>query len=132
MPVNFVWEDEEKTILHHIYEGMVSSEEYFKAVIQNYEMQQTVTHPVYVISDLVNAKSAGKLLFSVAGKETEKYLPPNQTLVVVVSTDLFTKVILQIAKTVAPKTSANVVRVSTLEEAYQIIEKTKLAKGSVG
>jgi hypothetical protein len=132
MPVKFVWEDEEKTILHHIYEGIVSSEDYFKAVVQNYEMQQTVTHPVYVISDLLKAKSAGKLLFSVAGKETEKYLPSNQTLVVVVSTDLFTRVILQIAKTVAPKTSAKVVRVSVLEEAFKLIEQTKLAKDSVG
>jgi hypothetical protein len=64
--------------------------------------------------------------------ETEKYLPSNQTLVVVVSTDLFNRVILQIAKTVAPKTSAKVVRVSVLEEAFKLIEQTKLAKDSVG
>jgi hypothetical protein len=39
---------------------------------------------------------------------------------------------LQIAKTVAPKTSAKVVRVSVLEEAFKLIEQTKLAKDSVG
>lgn len=121
MAITLVWDNPEKTILRHIYDGEFTTDDFYRAARENYDLQQTVSHPVIVISDLTGALKKSKMLISAAGKYSEKYLPENQRAVIVVNPDAFTRVMLSIAKSVAPGTTSNLYTVSTLSEAYDLI-----------
>jgi hypothetical protein len=126
MPIRMIWDDNEKTILHHIYEGSITSTEMHAAVDENFEIQKQVKHPVYVITDFTQVTSIGNVLVSMVGQNAEKKVPQNQYMVILVGANLFLKTLLRMAQNVAPLTMKNLKTANTLDDAYQLIEQDRV------
>ncbi len=128
MPIQLIWEDEEKTILRHIYTGQVTAEEFHYAIEENYRLQELVDHPVDVISDMTTCKRIANVLVSSATRHAENKVPANQRLVVVAGADMYTRVILDTARRFARNTTNAMHIVKTVEEAFALIQKQRSRK----
>lgn len=122
MPVELVWDNEERTILRQIYSGHLAFEDYINATNEFERMAGTVSHTVHSIMDRTQILSTpGASLKAMI--YANNHVPPNIGLRVIVKATMFTKFLIDMGQRVAPHLVKNVHFVETLEEAHALIAR---------
>ncbi|MCL4255967.1 MAG: hypothetical protein KJ043_19575 [Anaerolineae bacterium] len=124
MPINVVWDDEEKTIVRQTYGQEISIAEYYDGVKKRLELISSVDHPVDLIIDLRGANTNLKGVLT-ASRYANKHVPPNQRFVVLVGANLFVKSLVNVLGKILPKISNTIYFVETPEVAKQLIDENR-------
>jgi len=129
MPVMVIWDNKEKTIIRQIYSGDTSHQDYIQAVDEFAALASSVSHIVHSIMDRREIESAPSV--NISGlRYGNQHMPANVGLRVVVKPGLFTQIMVDVGKRIAPNLVQQVYFVDTLEEAYAIIAEAKEARSS--
>jgi len=120
MGINVAWANEEQTQVLQQFEGKVTADDYYNVVNMSANLLNSVTHAVDIIMDVRTAKTdmAGFLRVS---SYSNKKVPGNQRLVIVVGANKFMQKMVDIASHIAPKAIENVHFVDTMDKAMTII-----------
>lgn len=121
MPGETRWDNDEKTILLHVYSGDVILQDYFDVIDKSKQMTESVPHTVHVILDRTTAESQPPGL-SAALRYANKHIPSNQGIRVVVGGNRFTRLMVDIGRVVAPHLVKDVYFADTLDEARALIQ----------
>jgi hypothetical protein len=113
------WDNEEKTILLNIYEGDVVLEDYYRVTDLTFDELNKVPHTVHTIM-IRNVKTTPTSMSKVM-QYANKRTPANLGMSVIVGGSQFTKIIVRMAKVIAPKLSKQVYFAESVEEARKII-----------
>ena len=122
MPVQVIWDDEAQTILRQIYSGHLKINDYIEATDEFGRMARTISHTVHSIMDRTQVISTPGVLLP-ALRYANNNLPPNSGIRVVVKGSMFTRLIVDFGRRVAPQLVDNVYFVDTLEEARLTIAR---------
>lgn len=122
MGITLVWEDDEKTILRHIYDGQWTTADLYRAIDESRRLLLEVKHPVDLIIDMRTSADPPSGVLP-AYQHADRQKPDNQRLVVMVQTGKVMQTINRVTGKVAPKTAQNRVLVDTMEEAFALIAK---------
>lgn len=123
MPGHIQWMNDEKTIISHIYEGVVTLEDYYAVIDRHYEMSSGQDHVVHSIMDRSGIKKSPASLSAVM-RYANKKVPPNQGIRVVVGGQMLTKVLVNnIGKVIAPSLTKDVYFADNVEAAMALIEQ---------
>lgn len=122
MPVQVVWDDEEKRIIRQIYSGHVTIEDYYAATDQVQEMVAQVSHVVHSIMDRTLVVSTPNSALP-ALLYANKNLPENIELRLIINPSVYTRMIVNIGRRIAPRVVHHIRYALTLEEAHQIIQE---------
>lgn len=120
MPGRIEWDNEEKTILLTIYEGNMLLEEYYRVIDETFEAISPLPHSVHTIMLRQNVKSVPATMSKVL-QYANKKTTPNLGINVIVGATAMTKMIVRLAKVIAPRLAKEVYFANSLEEARQII-----------
>jgi hypothetical protein len=120
MPVQVIWDDEAHTILRQIYSGHLKLNDYIEGTDEFGRMARTVTHPVHSIMDRTKVISTPGVILP-AMRYANNNLPPNLGLRIVVKASMFTRLIVDLGRRVAPKLADKVYFADTVEEAHRVI-----------
>jgi hypothetical protein len=126
MTVKTYWYDTHKTILMQVYEGRCDATDFHTSVIETHQQVSSVTHTVDIIVDMTKATFVGTSFFSVRGTAESKTLD-NQRMAILVGAPTFIRSIVNIGKTVAPKTTRNLHFARSIEEAEALIARQSVA-----
>jgi hypothetical protein len=131
MPGRIEWDNEEKTILLMIYEGNMLLEEYYRVTDQTFEAISPLSHTVHTIMLRQNVKSVPATMSKVL-QYANKKTTPNLGINVIVGATAMTKMLVRLAKVIAPRLAKEVYFANSLEEARQIIaeKSADMAKSS--
>lgn len=120
MPVEVVWDDEAQTILRQIYSGHIKLEDYMSATDEFVRMARTVPHTVHSIMDRTGVVSTPGVMLP-AMRHADNTMPPNVGLRVIIKASMFTRVLVDLGRRIAPNVVNNIHFVDTLDEARLLI-----------
>ncbi len=120
MAVQIRWLNEEKQIVVQTYQGDWTIKDFIATVNRTYRMIKQVSHPVDVISDFTKS-ARGPVHLMTLGSHLEKYVSPNQRLMIFVGANSYMRTMGAIAKRVSP-TMPYIHYVQTLDEAHEWVE----------
>ncbi len=118
MPYRVQWGNDERTIIHEIYEGVLTVEDYYQASEETNRLLDTVPHAVDVIADASRITLIKGNMLN-AARQVSLKSRPNQRMVVVVKPDLMIEILISIITKLFP--GMDIRTVKTLEEAYAFI-----------
>ena len=121
MPANIAWFNPEKTIIHHIYTGDIALDDYLFMADNSAEMIRSVDHTVHIIFDRSKANKTPPQNLSRALRYANQHSPENQGVKVIVGASLITRIMVDAAKTIAPRLAKDVYFAENLETAERII-----------
>ena len=129
MPVEVFWDNDEKTIVHQIYQGVVIQEDYYMAIERVAELLRSVDHTVHSIHERDQVKIHPSTTIS-ALRYGHRIMPPNLGINVIIGAKQFTRVVANLGRTVAPNLVKEIFFADNVEEARAIIarESTKQVK----
>ena len=122
MPIQVVWDDESKNTIRQIYSGKLTLQDYIIATDTVEVMAKQVTHTVHSLMDRTDVVSAPGIVLP-AMRYANSHVPPNLGVRVIIKGDMFTHVIVDIGRRIAPRLIHDVYFVATLEEGRAIITK---------
>jgi len=122
MPINVVWDNNAKTIIRQIYTGRLILQDYIVATNELEQMAKEVTHTVHSLMDRTDVISAPGLVLP-AMRYANSHVPPNLGIRVIIKGDMFTHVIVDIGRRVAPRLIHDIYFVDSLEEGRAVIAK---------
>jgi hypothetical protein len=123
MSIELLWDNEEKTILRHVYVGRWTWEELREKDADLKLMLASVEHPVDMIIDmresffLPNGPTIGNL------RNAERSLPPNARSVILVGGNLLTLLISRVMRLIPASGKRRFQIAASLEEAHELIRK---------
>lgn len=86
MRYRVAWHDHEQTILHQTYLAGAEAEDFYSVVEQSSQLMAQVDHPVDLIIDINRMADMLSFRFFSVARYVAPLTPPNQRLVVIVST----------------------------------------------
>ena len=122
MPINVVWDNNAKTIIRQIYTGKLTLQDYIMATNELEQMAKEVTHTVHSLMDRTDVTSAPGIVLP-AMRYANSHVPPNLGIRVIIRGDMFTHVIVDIGRRVAPRLIHDIYFVDSLEEGRAVIAK---------
>ncbi len=122
MPVQVEWDDDDRRIIRQVYSGYITLDDYTQAVDQVAEMVSQVPHTVHSIMDR-RAITASPSSALPALLYANRRLPGNLGLRLVIAPSIYTRMIVNIGRRVAPRVIHQVYFAETLEEARLIIQE---------
>ncbi len=122
MPIQVVWDDEAKTTIRQIYSGKLTLQDYITSTDTVELMAKSVSHTVHSLMDRTGVISAPKIVLP-AMRYANNHVPPNLGIRVVIKADMFTHVIVDIGRRVAPRLIHDIYFVDTLEEGRAFIAR---------
>src|SRR5438105_4332271 len=122
MPIQVVWDDESKNTIRQIYSGKLTLQDYIIATDRVEVMAKQVTQTVHSLMDRSEVVSAPGIVLP-AMRYANNHVPPNLGVRVIIKGDMFTHVIVDIGRRIAPRLVHDVYFVDTLEEGRAIIAK---------
>jgi hypothetical protein len=120
MPVQVIWDNAEKTIIRQIYSGHLQVEDYYRATDEFVRLTQEISHTFHNINDRTLVQSSPSQMLNAMRYANER-LPAHLGVSVVVKPTMFSRVLVNIGKRVAPKLMREVYFVETLAQAYALI-----------
>ena len=120
MGIRIEWDDEEKMILCHIYEGNWTVEDFYLAVDESRRLLLEVGHPVDLIVDMRTSAAPPSGILP-AYRYADQRVPDNQRLIVMVKTDSVMKAFNRVIGDIAPRASENRYLADSMEEARELI-----------
>ena len=125
MAIHLFWDNEAHTVLRHVYAGTISLDEFRRAVDESAARLSEVEHIVHIILDMTDMVSKANIQLLSGLSYANAHVPPNQGLLVLVTTDTFLRSLSGLVHKIAPRASRNMYFTSTLEEARQFIDLNK-------
>ncbi len=122
MPIQVVWDDQTKTTLRQIYSGKLTLEDYITATDTLEQMAKEVPYTVHSLMDRTNVASAPGVVLP-AMRYANNHVPPNLGIRVVIKGDMFTRVIVDIGRRMAPRLIHDIYFVDSLEAGRAIVAK---------
>jgi len=119
MGIQVVWDNDEHTIIRHIYEKHWSLEDYYSLVDENYLQVASVDHRVDLINDLREMTAIPPNMVP-AIRYAARRAHPNEGINVIVASPDYVKLLLD-AINQAVGDATQVLYVGTLDEAYHLI-----------
>ncbi len=118
MPVQIVWDDEEKTMLRHIYQGEWTWQEFDVAVATAYTWIESVPHRVHIIVDLrQTGPLPANVLLHIRGLADRAHPRIGKT--IIVGTNAFLQRLYDVFTSVYAIPHNHVILAPTLEEAHR-------------
>lgn len=118
--VEVIWDDAEKTIIRQIFKGTTTLEDYFYATDEVTRLATSVNHRVYSIHDRIGVVHQPKVLMP-AIRYANDNIPPNIDLRIIVRPVLVTRIVVDMARQIAPNLMDNIRYTNSLDEAYELI-----------
>ncbi len=120
MGIRAVWDNEEKTIVRHIYEGKWTLADYYGLIDTHRAMLKDLDYEVDIINDL---RSAGQTPPNMASaiRYAARNAPKNEGINVMVGADHYIKALIDLVNKTAGVEITEVLHVTTLEDAYMVI-----------
>lgn len=134
MPIQVVWDNEAKTVIRQIYSGNVSLQDYMTAADDVERLAKMVPHTVHSIMDRGQIQSTPSMVLR-ALRYANNHVPPNLGLRVIINGDVFTRVVVDIGRQIAPRLIRDIYFVDTLDAARDVITRhgvADMAKDQVG
>lgn len=127
MGIKIVWGDEDKTIIHHVYEGNWTIEEYYNLISEHSRTLSRLDYPVAVVNDmrLSGPVPAG---IGAAVKYAARKAPANEEIKIMVGGDRSIKTLIDLINMTAGTDVTELIYVKTPEEAYTIIAESRKQK----
>ncbi len=122
MPVKVEWDNEAQTMLRQIYSGHVTLQDYINCTDEFERMAKTVPHTIHSLMDRTQIVSTPSVMIP-ALRYANNHVPPNLGLRVIIKAGMFTRLIVDIGRRVAPHLVQNIYFAATLDEAHAIIQK---------
>ena len=116
------WDNDEKTILLHIYEGVVTLQDYFHVTNQSKAAIKSLPHTVHTIMDRTGVEKLPEGITR-ALQYANKNLPPNQGMRLIIGAGPKTRILMDIGRILAPKLISNVYFAHNIDEAREIIAR---------
>jgi hypothetical protein len=114
------WHNEEKTILLHIYEGDLIIDDYYHVIDESNKVISSQPHTVHTVLINQDLTSRPPSLASTM-RYANRNMPPNQGIQFILKPPLFTRVMVNLARTLAPRMVDKVCFVDSLKEAENIV-----------
>lgn len=121
MGIRIEWDDEAKTIIRHIYDGIWKLEDYYKLIDENYRQIDSVNHRVDIINDLRNMVGVPPGM-ATAIRYAARKAHSNEGINVIVASPKFVQILVD-ATNKAIGDFTEVVHAPTLEAAREIIAR---------
>lgn len=119
MGIRIEWDDDEQTIIRHIYDGIWTLDEYYVLIDENYRLIDSVNHRVDIINDLRKMAAIAPNM-APAIKYAARKAHHNEGINVIVASPTFVKLMVDLVnKAVGDVTE--VIHTDTLEHARAII-----------
>jgi hypothetical protein len=120
MGIRAVWDNDEKTIVRHVYEGRWMLEDYYNLIGEHRIMLNDVDHTVDIINDL---RAAGPVPggLATAIRYAARSAPANEGINVIVGANEYVKALIDLVNKTTGADVTQVNHVATLEEAYALI-----------
>jgi hypothetical protein len=122
MSVEVIWDDEAKSTIRQIYSGQLILGDYIRATDLVKQMAKEVSTTVHSIMDRRAVISAPGIVLP-AIRYANSHVPPNLGIRVIIKGDMFTRVVVDIGRRVAPRLVRDIYFVDTLEEGRAIIAR---------
>src|SRR5688572_13038796 len=121
MPIQLVWDNENKTTLRYIYTGKWTWDELHLSITEGQRLMQSVEYKVHLIIDLSDSRLIPSGSFTSQIRGASSRMPDNTGLVVIVGNSLMLKVIQKVMSVIPGRESKKGFVLSTLEEARHLI-----------
>ena len=122
MGIRLEWDNEEKTVLCHVYEGNWTVDDFYLAVDESRKLLLGVDHPVDLIIDMRTGGDPPSGVLS-AYQYADRQVPDNQRLIVMVNPGAVMQAFNRIVGNIAPRASENRYLVDSMEEARELIAR---------
>jgi hypothetical protein len=131
MGIKIVWGDEEKTIIHHVYEGNWMIEDYYNLISEHNRILNNLDYPIAVVNDL---RLSGPIPAGIgsAVKYAARKAPQNEEIKIMVGGDRSIKTLIDLINMTAGTDVTELIYVATLEEAYTVIAENRKRKAAPG
>jgi hypothetical protein len=120
MGIQLNWENDERTVLCHVYDGVWTVNDFYIAMDESRHLLLSVEHPVDLIIDMRTAAGPPPAVLP-AYKYADKQVPPNQRLIVMIKTGGMMKAFNRMVGRIAPKVTKNRYVVDDLEKARHLL-----------
>lgn len=120
MAIQVSWANAEQTIIHTIYHGEWTLDDFHIGIDETYALTTSVQHTVHFISDFRESKSTPTKLLS-AGRHVDNKKTANMGVSVMVGTNAFMKALVGLGRKLF-LSDFNLHLVNTIEEAYAVIQ----------
>lgn len=117
------WANLENTVIIQIFNGKWSGHDQEIITQQTFNLAVSVPHTVHVIIDARNVEGFPKVIISDIVPLLEKWVPPNQGLVISVGANQFMRSLANLSRLIAPRATQNLHFVRTMEQAWQLLHK---------
>ncbi|GAB4512452.1 MAG: hypothetical protein OHK0046_11980 [Anaerolineae bacterium] len=121
MGIRVVWDNPEKTTLRQVFSGRWELDDLYQCADKTHRLISSLEHPVHVIMDLTDSQAPTNMLSAV--RYLESRVAPNQGIVVMVGADDFMASMLEVARRIAPRATANGHWADNLEDARRVISE---------
>ncbi|MBI5668561.1 MAG: hypothetical protein HZC41_11195 [Chloroflexi bacterium] len=124
MGIRIEWGDAGKTIIHHVYDGNWTIEDYYNLISEHHKLLTALDHGVAVVNDLrlSGAIPAG---IGAAVKYAARKAPANEEIKILVGGDRSIKTLIDLINMTAGADVTELIYVATMEEAYAIIRENR-------
>lgn len=124
MPAEVIWDNPEKNILRQIYIDPWTADDWINITYASNKMMDTVDYPVDIIIDGSQVKRIPAKILHAIGK-TSLMIHPRQRYSVAIASSTFAHNMFELVKKIRPKAVEHTELVSTLNEAYAILDKKR-------
>lgn len=121
------WYDDTQTTLHVVYGKSFSLEDFYASIDTSYMMMESVSCIIDIVQDLTDLSALPPNVFSIL-RYVEGKAHPRRGITIVVGMNRFVKVMFDVGKTIAPKSTANYRFVNTRDEAHQLLMSLRQAR----
>lgn len=134
MPITTLWDNEEQTIIRHVYEGTWTWEHFHDSMKQAADMAASVNHTAALIIDIRNSTLFPQGLVTQINRLHINKPAWQPSITILVGANAFIHALYKAFRGVTAKTSKatgqRFVLVPTLEEAYLILQQEQEAQSS--
>lgn len=123
MGITVAWQDADQRVVHIVYKGQWTNEEFRVAAYEAMALVRTVNHPVYVIDDFSASDGLPLGVFWQASNSAQ-FRPPNWAGGIAITRDLLLRSLIDIfSRVYLGKHERRVFVANDLEEAHAIIDR---------
>jgi len=121
MGIHIEWDDDQQSIIRHVYDGLWTVEEYYALVDENYRLIDSVNHRVDIINDLSKMSGVPQNMIP-AIKYAANKAHHNEGINVMVASPTFVKLLIGLVNNAVGDVT-EVLHTDTVENARAMIER---------
>ena len=122
MPITCIWDNPEKSVLRHIYQGSWEWKDFYQSIAEADAMMDTVDHKVHVIVDVRKSKIMPSDTLTHIGHLRGRTAHANRGQTVLVGGNMFLQRLYTLFSKIYPEMVMRFLLVSSIEEAYSVFD----------